>query len=89
MAKEKEAPVKRHAEGDFPKAFGQKPKRLYRSGKDRILGGVCGGIAEYFNVDPVLVRLLWVLISLAWGTGILLYIIAWIIIPGNPKHKWD
>lgn len=64
-------------------------KRLYRSGKDRILGGVCGGIAEYFNVDPVLIRLLWVGAALMWGSGILLYIIAWIIIPRNPKHKWD
>ena len=63
-------------------------KRLYRSGKEKILGGVCGGIAEYFRVDPVLVRLLWVLFALAWGTGVLLYIIAWIIIPRNPRHKW-
>jgi phage shock protein C len=63
-------------------------KRLYRSGKDRVLGGVCGGMGEYFNVDPVLVRLAWVLFSVIYGTGILAYIIAWIIIPRNPKHKW-
>lgn len=63
-------------------------KRLYISGKDRILGGVCGGFGEYFNIDPVIIRLLWVLFSLAYGTGILAYIIAWIIIPRNPKHKW-
>ena len=63
-------------------------KRLYRSGKDRILGGVCGGLGEYFNIDSVIIRLLWVLFSLAYGTGILAYIIAWIIIPRNPKHKW-
>jgi phage shock protein PspC (stress-responsive transcriptional regulator) len=63
--------------------------RLYRSGKDRILGGVCGGIGEYLGIDPVIVRLLWVLFSLAGGSGILFYIIAWIIIPRNPKHKWD
>jgi phage shock protein PspC (stress-responsive transcriptional regulator) len=62
--------------------------RLYRSGKDRILGGVCGGIAEYLGVDPVIIRLLWVVGSLAWGTGILAYIIAWIIIPRNPKDAW-
>jgi len=66
----------------------KKSKRLYRSGKNKILGGVCGGIAEYFGVDPVLIRLLWVIITLAWGSGILLYIIAWIIMPRNPKHKW-
>ena len=66
----------------------KKIKRLYRSGKDKILGGVCGGIAEYFGVDPVIIRLLWVLFALAYGTGIFLYIIAWIIIPRNPKYKW-
>jgi len=64
-------------------------RRIYRSGEERILGGVCGGIAEYLNVDPVLIRLLWVMGSLAWGAGIFLYIIAWIIIPRNPKHKWE
>lgn len=65
-------------------------RRLYRSSKDRILGGVCGGIAEYFEVDPVIVRLLWVFGTLAsFGTGILLYIIAWIIIPRNPNQKWN
>lgn len=63
-------------------------RRLYRSGKDKILGGVCGGIAEYLGVDPVIIRLLWVIAILAWGSGILAYIIAWIIIPRNPKHEW-
>ncbi len=67
----------------------KKTKRLYRSGKEKILGGVCGGIAEYLNVDPVLIRLLWVGLVLVGGTGVLLYLIAWIIIPRNPKHKWD
>ena len=67
-----------------------KIKRLYRSGKDKILGGVCGGIAEYLGVDPVLIRLLWVFGTLvSIGTGIVVYIIAWIIIPRNPAHKWD
>jgi phage shock protein C len=65
-----------------------KVKRLYRSGENRILAGICGGLGEYFGTDPVLIRLLWVLFSLAYGTGILAYIIAWIIIPRNPKHKW-
>lgn len=65
-----------------------RPERLYRSGRDKILGGVCGGIAEYFRVDPTLVRLLWVLFSLAGGAGVLFYIIAWIIIPRNPRHRW-
>lgn len=56
-------------------------KRLYRS-KNRMLGGVCGGIAEYVNTDPTLIRLLWVVLSFAsLGAGILLYLAAWIIIP--------
>ena len=63
-------------------------KRLYRSGREKILGGVCGGIAEYLNVDPVIIRLLWVIFALIYGTGILAYIIAWFIIPKNPKHRW-
>ena len=66
-----------------------KVRRLYRSGSDKILGGVCGGIAEYLGVDPVLIRLLWVIGTFAWGFGILAYIIAWIIIPRDPGHKWD
>lgn len=56
-------------------------KRLFRSKKDRILGGVCAGVADYLDVDPTIVRLIWVLLTLAWGAGLLLYIIAWIIVP--------
>ena len=64
-------------------------KRLYRSGKERILGGVCGGIGEYFDVDPTIIRLLYILFVLAsFGVAILFYFIAWFIIPRNPKHKW-
>jgi phage shock protein PspC (stress-responsive transcriptional regulator) len=62
-------------------------KRLYRSGNDRILGGVCGGIGEYFGLDPVLVRLGWIIFSIIFGAGILAYLIAWIIIPRNPAHQ--
>jgi phage shock protein C len=56
-------------------------KRLYRSKTNRIIAGVCSGIAEYFNVDPTLIRLLWLLFSLSGGAGVLAYVIAWIIIP--------
>jgi len=59
----------------------KKIKRLYRSKENKIIGGVCGGIAEHLNADPTIVRLIWVLACLLWGAGVLLYLIAWIIIP--------
>ena len=59
-------------------------KRLYKSEDTRILCGVCGGVGEYLGVDPTLVRLVWVLITLAAGAGLLLYIIAAIIMPREP-----
>jgi phage shock protein C len=55
--------------------------KLYRSKNNKIIAGVCGGIGEYFNVDPTLIRLLWLFISIMGGSGVLAYIIAWIIIP--------
>lgn len=57
-------------------------KRLYRSTVDYMLCGVCGGIAEYFDIDPTLVRLAWVILSaMSAGSGILAYIVAAIVIP--------
>jgi phage shock protein PspC (stress-responsive transcriptional regulator) len=57
-------------------------KRLYRSKKDRILGGVCVGLGEHLDVDPTVIRLIWAVVSvLSIGTGIIIYILAWIIIP--------
>ena len=60
-------------------------KKLFRSTKNKMLCGVCGGLGEYFNIDPTLVRLGTVLLSLFVGSGILAYIIAAIIIPVNPE----
>ena len=62
-------------------------KRLYRSRKDRKLGGVCGGIAEYLNVDSTVIRILWILFAIAYGIGILAYFICWLIIPEKPILK--
>ena len=59
-------------------------KRLYRSRNSRMLCGVCGGIGEYLNIDPTLIRLLAVLLGCS-GTGIIVYIIAAIIIPDSPE----
>ena len=56
-------------------------KRLYRSKTNRVIGGVCGGMGEYFGIDPTIIRLIWVILALMGGTGIIAYIIAWIIIP--------
>ena len=64
-------------------------KKLYRSRKDYMVAGVCGGIAEYFEVDSTLVRLLTVLVILLGGAGIVAYIIAWIIVPHNPDQVSD
>jgi phage shock protein C len=61
-------------------------KRLYRARDQQMLGGVCMGIARYFNVDVTLVRLLWAIGGLAGGIGIPAYTIAWIIIPEEPRH---
>ena len=60
-------------------------KKLCRSAVDKKLGGVCGGIAEYFNVDPTLIRLLWAFGTLFVGAGIFAYIIAAIVMPDQPQ----
>ncbi|OIP13863.1 MAG: PspC domain-containing protein [Caldisericum sp. CG2_30_36_11] len=65
----------------------EESKRLYRSRKDRVLFGVCGGIAEYFNIDPTIVRLVWVIMTLIYGVGILLYIILTLIVPKEPLEE--
>ena len=59
-------------------------KKLYKSNTNKMLEGVCGGIAEYFGVDPTIVRLAWVVFYALGGSGILAYIIAAIIIPSAP-----
>lgn len=61
------------------------PRKLYRSKRNAMLLGVCGGVAEYFNIDPTLIRLVWALFGCT-GTGILAYFVAAIIIPSNPNQ---
>ena len=56
-------------------------KRLYKSREDKKLCGVCGGIAEYFELDPTIIRLAWVVFTLLGGSGIIAYIIAAIVMP--------
>jgi len=56
-------------------------KKLYRSQKDRMIGGVCGGLGEYFGIDPTIVRLLFVFFSLTGGPGLIAYLIFLIVVP--------
>ena len=58
-------------------------KRLYRSRKEKIIAGVCGGLAEYFGVDPTLIRLIFVLFLLVGGSAFLIYLTMWLIVPLN------
>ena len=58
-------------------------KKLFRSRTDRKVAGVCGGISEYLEVDPTLIRLFWLIAIFCMGGGLLAYLIAWIIIPGE------
>ena len=64
-------------------------KKLYRSDENKMLAGVCGGIAEYFGVDPTLIRLAWVVCSLLGGSGLLAYILAAIIIPRDDSNLYQ
>lgn len=56
-------------------------KKLYRSKEGRKIAGVCGGLGEYFDIDPTIIRLIWLAMIFAVGSGVLAYIIAWIIVP--------
>lgn len=60
------------------------PQRLYRSNDNKVIGGVCGGLGEYFDIDPNFIRVIAVFMFLAYGTGLLAYLLAWIIIPRRP-----
>jgi phage shock protein C len=59
-------------------------KKLYRSKKDRWVGGVCGGLGEYLNIDPIIIRLITIVLILSAGGGLIVYIIAWLVVPEEP-----
>jgi phage shock protein C len=59
-------------------------ERLYRSRRVRVFGGVAGGIAQYFNIDPIIIRILFIAFTILHGFGLLLYIILWIVVPEEP-----
>jgi phage shock protein C len=59
-------------------------RKLYRSRTDRKIAGVCGGLASYFNVDPTLIRVLFVVLAVVGGSGVILYLALWLIVPNQP-----
>ena len=59
-------------------------KKLYKSRKNKMICGVCGGIGEYFRIDPTIIRLIWAVLALCFGSGVVAYIIAALIIPDIP-----
>lgn len=66
----------------------RKIKKLYRSGRNKVVAGICGGLAEYLGVDPTVIRLIWLLSFVIGGAGFVAYLFAWLIMPKNPKHRW-
>jgi phage shock protein C len=59
-------------------------RKLYRSKTNRKLAGVCGGLAQYFNVDATLIRVLFVVLAVLGGSGLVIYLAMWIIVPNEP-----
>jgi phage shock protein C len=81
---EPEEPTQAQAPPPPPPPPPPQPRRLYRSRDDQVLAGVCGGLAEYFEIDSTLVRIAFVLLVFAGGIGILAYGLAWIFLPEEP-----
>lgn len=61
-------------------------KKLYRSRKEKIIAGVCGGLAEHFGIDPTWIRLIFILLAILGGTAVLVYLIMWLIVPLSPEN---
>ena len=79
-------PIPADATGGAP-AYAYQPgvlKRLVRSSTDNKIAGVCGGLADYFDIDPMIIRLIWVILFFCAGTGGLVYLILWIVLPLAP-----
>lgn len=62
-------------------------KMLYRSKKNRMIAGICGGLAEYLDIDPIIVRLITLMLVLSAGGGLIAYIVAWIVVPEEPDQS--
>src|SRR5690242_6321643 len=76
-----EPPADRPGRGSTGAGGAAGPRRLYRSRDERMVAGVCGGMAEYFAIDPVIVRIIAVALVFAGGAGLLAYLAAWLLVP--------
>ena len=63
----------------------EEPRNLYRSRNQRMVAGVCGGLAEYFNVDATMIRVLFLVLTVVGGSGLVIYLVMWIIVPDVRK----
>jgi phage shock protein C len=63
----------------------EEPRKLYRSRNQRMVAGVCGGLAEYFNVDATMIRVLFLVLTVVGGSGLVIYLVMWIIVPDVRK----
>lgn len=66
-----------------------KPKKIYKVEDDRKICGVCGGVAEYFGIDPVIIRVIWGVLALVYGTGILAYLVCAFVFPDKSQVEKD
>lgn len=73
-------------QGTWSLLYSNHMKRLYRSRENKVVAGVCGGIAEYFDIDPVIPRIIFLLIALPGGISVLVYFIFWILMPKKPLN---
>ncbi len=65
----------------------QEDKKLYRSSTDRVIGGVCGGLGEYFEIDPIVFRLIFILLAVFGASGVVVYLVMWILIPEKGEKR--
>jgi phage shock protein C len=63
----------------------EEPRKLYRSRTQRMVAGVCGGLAEYFNIDTTVIRVLFLVLTLFGGSGLVVYVVMWILVPDASK----
>lgn len=64
-------------------------KKLYRSYQDRKIAGVCGGLGKYFNIDPTIVRVIFLVLFICGGSGLLLYLLLWLIVPDERMNPYS